>query len=278
MANLTVIVENRVPMGKDLIAEHGFSAWLETPDGAVLWDAGQGYALPQNAPRLGVDWKKLRAIALSHGHFDHTGGLAAALQLSGGAEVVCAPACFTPKFIRRDFFGKVIEVPIGMPSARAEYEGRGARFEEAGDLREVLPGVFFFTGIPMRTEFESIEPGFFIPAQAGLQADPFADDAALAVKTGRGVSVILGCAHRGMINTLRHIQSRLDAPLYSVWGGTHLLERGPEQVQATVAALLELDVKMVGAAHCTGIDRELELAHGLGERFRFAHVGARAEL
>ena len=279
MANLMVVVENRAPMSKGLIAEHGFSAWIETPDGAVLWDTGQGLALPQNAGPLGLDWKKLKAMALSHGHFDHTGGLLAALSLAGGAQVVCQPACFAAKLARREFFGKTIEVPVGMPAGRLECEAKGARFHEVTDLHEILPGVFFVTGIPMDTEFESIEPGFLLKTDAGQVADPFDDDAALAVRTGDAVSVVLGCAHRGMINTLRHVRRALNVDrVRAVWGGTHLIESDASRVQATVAALLEMGVETVAAAHCTGFDKELELARGLGGRFRFAHVGARAEL
>lgn len=276
MASLTIVAENRVALSKDLVAEHGFSAWIDTPNGSVLWDCGQGYALPQNAPRLMLDWKRLTAITLSHGHFDHTGGLATALDLAGGAKVMLHPACFTPKLARREFFGKTIQVPIGIPLPRADYVARGASFEETESVSEIIPGVFFVPSIPMKTDFEKIEPGFLIGD--GSEPDSFADDAALAVKTDKGVSVILGCAHRGMINTLRHVAEVVGGPIRQVWGGTHLVEKDPEQVMATVAALKELGVDTVAAAHCTGFDRELVLARELGESFRFAHVGARAEL
>jgi 7,8-dihydropterin-6-yl-methyl-4-(beta-D-ribofuranosyl)aminobenzene 5'-phosphate synthase len=276
---LTVVAENRVGLSQGLIAEHGFCVHLDLGESALLWDTGQGMALASNAPRLGLDWKKIQTIALSHGHFDHTGGLAAALELAGGCRVVCHPACFEGKIARREFFGKTLEIPVGMPAGREACAAKKARFQEVEDSLEILPGVFFFGSIPMDSGFETIEAGFFVRTPEGLVPDPFADDAALAVKTDKGVSVILGCAHRGLINTLRHIKNRLGVDrIYSVWGGTHLLEKNPEAVAATIAALREMEVGTVAAAHCTGFGNELKLAAALGDRFRFAHVGARETL
>jgi 7,8-dihydropterin-6-yl-methyl-4-(beta-D-ribofuranosyl)aminobenzene 5'-phosphate synthase len=276
---LTIISENRVGLSKGLIAEHGWSVCLEAGDKKVLWDTGQGMALKGNAAALGVNLKQIDLIALSHGHYDHTGGLAAALEASGGAEVICHPACFENKKVRREMFGKTLEIPVGCPWKAAQLEAQGARLRFVEDAIELAPGVHFFAAIPMRTDFERIEPGFFVDGEHGRRDDDFADDAALAVVTERGVSVLLGCAHRGMINTLEHVRARLGVErIVSVWGGTHLIERRPEQVEATIAALSRLGVETVAAAHCTGFQNESRLATALREKFVFAHVGARAEL
>ncbi len=279
MAKLTIVCENRVGLSKGLIGEHGFCALIEAGGARILWDTGQGLALARNAAALGVDLKKLDAIALSHGHFDHTGGLKDALAAAGGGRVVCEPHCFENKKTRREFFGKVIEVPIGVPWKQGELEAMGARFQFVTDSLELAPGVHFFTAIPQTTEFEKIEAGFFVDGPDGRRDDDFRDDAALAVVTERGVSVVLGCAHRGMINTLTHIKSRLGAnKIYSVWGGTHMVERKPEEVEATMAALAGLDIDLIGTAHCTGFANEARLAAALPGRFTFAHVGVKAEL
>jgi 7,8-dihydropterin-6-yl-methyl-4-(beta-D-ribofuranosyl)aminobenzene 5'-phosphate synthase len=278
-AKLSVVCENRVGLSKGLIAEHGFCALIEAEGAKILWDTGQGLALAKNGPALGINLKGLLAIALSHGHFDHTGGLKDALAMAGGAKVVCHPACFEKKMTRREFFGKQIEVPVGMPWKQSELEAMGARFEFATDSVELAPGIHFFGSIPMETDFERIEPGFFIQDEAGKRDDTFNDDAALAVLTDKGLSVILGCAHRGMINTVAHIQRRLGAvKLHSIWGGTHLIERKPEQVDATISALSSLDPETVAAAHCTGFMNEARLATALPGKFLFAHVGVKAEL
>jgi len=278
-AALTILAENKVGLGMGLIGEHGFCAHLEAGGRKILWDAGQGFCLPHNAPRLGVDLKKVDLIALSHGHFDHTGGLAHALAARGGGEVVCHPACFERKKARRNLFGRVVEVSIGMPASRSQLKELGGGFNFEEDSKELAPGVHFFTSIPMTNDYEEIEPGFFVDTPEGERPDTLPDDAALAVVTDKGVSVILGCAHRGIVNTLTHIQSRLACDgFYSVWGGTHMVDRTAEAVAAEIAALRELKVNMIATAHCTGFQNEMKLAEAFGERFAFACVGARAEL
>ena len=97
MAKMTIISENKVGLSVALIAEHGFSAYLETDDLKLLWDTGQGFCLAQNATRLGIQFGQVKTIALSHGHFDHTGGLVHALESVKGGDVFCHPACLTPK-------------------------------------------------------------------------------------------------------------------------------------------------------------------------------------
>ncbi len=262
-----------------LIAEHGFCALLDLGDKKVLWDTGQGLCLAQNPARMGIDLAGLHAIALSHGHFDHTGGLDRALQASAGARVVCQPGCMANKRVKREFAGKKVELYIGMPRSREEYGQMDAKFEFEEDTAEVAPGVHFLTGIPMETEFEAIEPGFFVQTEKAREQDTFEDDACLAVQGDKGVSVILGCAHRGMINTILHVKKRLGVDrIYSVWGGTHMMDRAHWQVEATINALRELGVEKVGAAHCTGLQNEVRLAQEMPDKFVITHVGTRAEL
>jgi 7,8-dihydropterin-6-yl-methyl-4-(beta-D-ribofuranosyl)aminobenzene 5'-phosphate synthase len=276
---MTIIAENRVGLSKALIGEHGFCAYVETQGKRILWDTGQGSCIVKNPSFLGVDLKKIDLIALSHGHFDHTGGLEHALKTRGGCEVVCHPACFENKKAERELFGKTVEVPVGLPWSRERLESLGARFRLVEDSAEIYEGVHFFTGIPMATEFERIEKGFFVDDEDGRREDGLPDDAALAVVTDKGLSVILGCAHRGMINTIKHIKSRLGIhKVHSVWGGTHMIDRTAEEVEATIDALSGLGVERIGTAHCTGFANELKVADAFPDQFVFAHVGVRAEL
>jgi len=276
---MTVVAENKVPLGKGLIGEHGFAVFLDTEHGKILWDTGQGFCVPHNLQTLNIDLQDLKAIAISHGHYDHTGGLMSALRTCGGCPVYCHPACFEDKRVARDFFGKKIEVYIGMPATKEEFESAGASFELVEDTAEIVPGVHFFTGIPMENDFETIESGFFVQEGEDKRDDSIIDDACLAVETDKGVSVILGCAHRGMVNTLRHVQKRLgNEGFVSVWGGTHMVDRTPAEVDKTIEALREMKVEKLAAAHCTGFENEARLAQAMPQSFAFATVGARAEL
>ena len=88
--NITVLCENTVP-SPGLLGEHGFAAYVETPDAHILFDTGQGFGLIQNSIRLQKDLRKVKQIVLSHGHFDHTGGLLAFLGLHGPCDIVAHP-------------------------------------------------------------------------------------------------------------------------------------------------------------------------------------------
>ncbi len=277
--SMTVVAENSVTAGIGLIGEHGFCAHIESEGKRVLWDTGQGFALPHNAPRLGVDLKKIDVIALSHGHFDHTGGLPAALAPEGERKIVCHPACFEKKMTKREMFGKTIEAFIGAPTERGRLESMGARFSFVEDSVEIAPGVHFITAIPMKNDFENIEAGFFIQKEGEKVHDDFRDDAALAIETDAGVSVILGCAHRGVVNTLERVMDMFGVKsINSVWGGTHMIDRTPEEVEKTIEALKAMNVGLVAAAHCTGLENEAKLAAALPGKFAFASVGVRAVL
>jgi 7,8-dihydropterin-6-yl-methyl-4-(beta-D-ribofuranosyl)aminobenzene 5'-phosphate synthase len=273
------LAENRVGLSKGLIAEHGFSAWIEAGGKKILWDTGQGNCIAQNPDKLGVKIKEADLICLSHGHYDHTGGLLAALKMKGGGEVVCHPAAFEDKFARVNLGGKTLDVPIGVPSPRAALEEAGGRFTFLEERAEIAPGVFFFTGIPAQTPFEPPEPGFLVKESGAFRPDLIPDDACLAVVSDAGVSVILGCAHRGIVNTLNAVADRLGRDDFaSIWGGTHMLPRSEADVEAAARALSGFKFRSLAAAHCTGFMNELKLAAALPGRFQFAAVGTKAEL
>ncbi len=276
---MTVLAENGVPMGMGLIGEHGWSALLESDDKKVLFDCGQGMCLNNNPRLLGLNLSKLDVIALSHGHFDHSRGLPVALEACGGTQVVCHPACFEKKMVRHKIGDNEITLSIGMPASQANLEKQGASFLFTTDKQEIAPGLTLITEIPMVSDFEDIEDGFFIQTDDGEKDDSFADDASLVVQGDMGVSVILGCAHRGMINSIERAKQVAGvSEIYSVWGGTHLIQRDPEQIEKTIQALESVNIQKVGTAHCTGDQVAATLCRHFGRRFEFAHVGMKVEL
>ena len=107
-----------------------------------------------------------------------------------------------------------------------------------------------------------------------LQHDTFADDLALIVKMEKGLVIILGCAHRGMINTLRHARNLTgDERVYAVIGGTHLYPKNDDQIGKTIEFLKEMDVQKIGVSHCTGFHAATRLAQAFGDRFFVNNAG-----
>ncbi|HYL80048.1 MAG TPA: MBL fold metallo-hydrolase, partial [Candidatus Acidoferrum sp.] len=250
---LTVITENTVPGKADgLYAEHGFSLFLDRPDVKLLFDAGPpGIATLHNAPRLGLDLRSADGIVLSHGHQDHTGGLAGVLRaMDRRVRVYAHPGIFADRYGKR---GDRVRYS-GLPFKREALEGLGADFDLSTDCREIAPGVHLSGEIPRRRAFETGDPEMFVKRSGELVRDLLPDDQSLAVETADGLALILGCCHAGLINTIDHIQAKLPGKhLHTLIGGTHLAFAPPDQLRQTIAILKGLGVKRLGLSHCTGL-------------------------
>jgi 7,8-dihydropterin-6-yl-methyl-4-(beta-D-ribofuranosyl)aminobenzene 5'-phosphate synthase len=141
----------------------------------------------------------------------------------------------------------------------------------------VCDGVRLTGTIPRLTDFES-EAGPFFLDEAGREPDPLVDDQAVFVETRAGTVILLGCAHAGVVNTLRHVETLSTGPVHAVIGGMHLRAAGPERIEATVRALVDRDVRHVVPCHCTGLPATAALARELGSHCTPGHVGAVLEL
>lgn len=270
---LTVITENTVP-GKagGLYAEHGFSLFLERPDAKLLCDAGPaGVATLNNAPRLGVDLRTADGMVLSHGHMDHTGGMAAVLRsIAKRIPVYAHPEVFADRYAK---LGERM-VYVGLPFKREALEGMGAAFDLSAEFRQIAPGIYVSGEIPRRRPFETGDTELFVKRNGEFKTDPLRDDQSMAVETAEGLALILGCCHSGLINTIDHFQAKLPGiPIHTVIGGTHLEFAPPEQLRETIAALKSLGVKRMGLCHCTGLKAGARLAQELGDAVAFCPVG-----
>lgn len=247
---ITTLVEDISPDPR-LEAEHGLAFWIETGSESVLFDTGQGRALFGNARSLGIKLEQAAAVVLSHGHYDHTGGLAQLLQAAPRARVYAHPAAFQPKTARN---GAGRFHSIGMPASDPEAVRKQA--EEliwTEQALEIGYGLWVTGTIPRVTEFENHQDDRFFLDEAGGQPDSLIDDQALFFEASRGVVVLLGCAHAGVINTLKHIsQLTGHKPIYTVMGGMHLGDAAPGRIESTIRALPDFKIERLGPAHCTG--------------------------
>jgi 7,8-dihydropterin-6-yl-methyl-4-(beta-D-ribofuranosyl)aminobenzene 5'-phosphate synthase len=271
---VTILVENTVA-DDALRAEHGFAVWIETAAGRVLFDTGQGPALAPNAERLGVDLSTTDAVALSHGHYDHTGGMTTALRAAPHATVYAHPAALDPKYAH---LGAFAPRAIGVPSssARALAEHRGA-FVESKRPTEVLRGVYLTGEVPRTMDFEDTG-GPFVLDEKGVAPDPMLDDQALYLASDDGVVLIVGCAHAGVVNTMRYVSELTGGrPFACVLGGMHLIGASHERIDETTEAFEELDVKRIGPAHCTGAEAVARFKKAFPDRVFPCPAGSRYE-
>jgi 7,8-dihydropterin-6-yl-methyl-4-(beta-D-ribofuranosyl)aminobenzene 5'-phosphate synthase len=274
--NITTLSENTAAFA-GLLAEHGLSVLIETGEANVLLDTGLSISVANNVEALGVDLKKVDKIVISHGHHDHTGGLRDVLRkMRKKVEVIGHPDIMASKYAKREGFPAGY---IGIPFDRRELESLGAVFVLSPEPVRISENITTSGEVPMKTEYETIDP--FLKEMKGdeLVPDKLLDDRSLFIKTDKGLVVILGCAHRGIINTLHHAQELTgEQRIEMVIGGCHLMNSSEERVWMTIAALKELGVQKIGVSHCTSLPAAAMMAHEFGEDFFFNNAGTRIEL
>jgi len=273
---ITILCENSVGPISGTLGEHGFSALIEPSQGEpLLFDTGQGLTLLHNARRMNRDLSKVHNVVISHGHYDHTGGLLPLLTECGPKQILAHPGIFTPRFRIKDS-GECC--PIGMPHGRDQLEAAGGTFGLSKEFREIAPGIWLTGEVPRVTSFETGDRGLYCDS-AGQCLDATPDDQSLMLETKRGLVVILGCCHAGLVNTLEQI-ARLSGrhDIYAVIGGTHLGFCGNEQLERTISALKGRGVHKVAASHCTGFAASARLAREMPKEFQSALVGYTLEV
>lgn len=273
---LTILCENSVGHPFGVVGEHGFACFIETQAGNVLFDTGQGIGICGNAAVLGKNLASIQAIAISHGHYDHTGGLPQVLEQTGPVPVYGHPDIFAS----RTWSDGTATRYIGMRHRREYLESLGAQFNLIRNPVEISDRIHLTGEIARNNDFEKPDPNMTLHPQGAVAVcpDPIADDLSLVVDSKKGLILVLGCAHAGMINIFDHVLETFHQDrIYAVVGGTHLGFAQPAQFDETLKALDRYGIERLGVSHCTGLEKAAELRARLGERFFFGCVGAQLE-
>lgn len=250
---ITILVEDGG--GESLTPEHGLAVWIRAGGVEGLLDAGQGKALVGNAAHLGMDLAQAQFLVLSHGHYDHSGGLAAFLEHNRLGPILFAEGALDPRWSLRP---PSAPREIGIPRSAREALNKlpPERIVPLDSPRFLGEGLGLTGPIPRTSGFEDPGGPFFLDRE-GFTPDPIRDDQALWIATEEGTVIVLGCAHAGVVNTVEFVQKISPGPIRALVGGFHLLEAGPERLDLTIRALRKVDPDLIVPCHCTG-DRAVQ--------------------
>jgi 7,8-dihydropterin-6-yl-methyl-4-(beta-D-ribofuranosyl)aminobenzene 5'-phosphate synthase len=276
LVRITVLVENTA-VGRGMRGEHGLAFWIEAGSQRVLFDTGQTpEVLLHNAEQLGIDLASIDAVVLSHGHYDHTGGLREVLRRARGTRLFLHPGALAQRFTRRrDGAVDDIGIPPGIDKGFLREHTASVSFT---DQSAAITHWLRVTGqVPRVNDFEDTGGDFYLD-RACNRTDPIVDDQATFFDTQDGTVVLLGCGHAGVVNTLQQVQELTGGrPIHAVLGGMHLINASPDRLARTVEALRGLSIGLLAPAHCTGARAQARLWSEFPGHWEPCPVGTRFE-
>jgi 7,8-dihydropterin-6-yl-methyl-4-(beta-D-ribofuranosyl)aminobenzene 5'-phosphate synthase len=266
---VTILVDNQV--SSNLKAEHGFSVLIESDGQTILLDTGQGDALFANARALDVDLGRTDILVLSHGHYDHTGGIPMVMQQASDLRIWCHPGVVQPRYAISNGTPRAIHMPHAAMAAMDSLPPRQLHWVSKNFMLSENIGI---TGpIPRETDFEDTGGPFFLD-MSGKRPDPIADDLAIWLQTDDGVVILTGCCHSGVVNTVNHVRRLTgNAKIRALIGGFHLIQADDRRIEKTAEKLSSLDLDRVIACHCTGKTATASFKSILGDRVVQGHSG-----
>ena len=278
MASITILMENTVHR-QGLTAEHGLSLWVECEDGPILFDAGQTGAWAANAQIMGIDTARAAAVLLSHGHYDHGGGMSAFPFDRTGATLYAHPAAYRPKYARRSP-GEPATHAIGLDWGPDDIRTWGGTYKANEGVTQIGKQAYAVTAIPHVTSFEPDSWQFEVETPDGVRVpDRIEEEQMLVLSLPDGLAVVVGCSHPGVINGLERVRSAFPGrPIRTVVGGTHLEKSDPERIRATADWFLRHEIHLLAPLHCTGAKTQCALLRALGDRVALVGVGDTIQL
>lgn len=237
---ITPIIENR-SKHDNLLSEHGLGLLIECGKQRILFDTGASDLIVKNAMNLNINLADIDYAILSHGHYDHTGGL----EYIKNKKVYVHPDIFIPKYEKiNDQY-----VYDGIPYSKEHYEK-----ENNLEFIEIRRSLKLTENINLHVGFTKPQPNvFYLKTDHNYTPDLFTDEVALSINTSKGLVIVTGCAHSGIINIIEKIIADNKATnIYALLGGFHLSDLTQKELEPIAEKINHYHINMIGISHCTG--------------------------
>lgn len=261
---IITLIENLVT-GSGLVAEHGFSLFIDAGERKILFDTGQTGLFMQNADKLGVDIGDIDVLVISHGHYDHTGGMYPFLECNKKARVYAKEGIFVPKHNSKKSF-------IGTPQ---HVEALDGRLVYVDSVTEVVPGVFIMPVIPLYYEIDTNFTRLYTLKGESFYQDEFEDELFIVIRKDSQINIITACSHRGITNICKAATDYFKLPVNFILGGFNMMNCGTEQFAHITSYLSDIRPDVLGVCHCTGVEKYAELAKELDTKVFYNFTGNR---
>jgi len=267
MLKITILSENHT-YNSQLLAEHGLSCLIEVNRKRYLFDTGKSGLFIKNAKIINQNIVSLDGIIISHGHYDHMGGLMSYLE-DFKAKVYASPGIFEERYSKKNTLHF-----IGSPFSQKEYEKSGVAFKFVEKPLQLDTGVFLTGPIPRLNEFEKVDDPFIIKTDKGLIADQVMDEQAMVISGDKGLIIITGCGHPGIINIINYAKKITgESNINAIFGGFHLRNISSERFKQTINLLEENQINTLIPLHCTGQKATAKLYQAFPQKVKFLSVG-----
>lgn len=250
---ITTIVENHSNELKNLSGEHGLSLLVENMEEKILFDTGQTDLILENADKLNIKLENVDKIVLSHGHYDHTGGYEGLIKKIG----------YKDTYVGKNFFNYKYRVKTdgslyfnGNPFSNYD-EIKNSPYIKAvnQEVFELSKGFYLFRDFKQRNNIEALNNRFRVKDSDSYNkyvVDDFQDEMAMVIENNKGIVIIVGCSHIGIINIVSTIKEYFNERIIGIIGGTHLIDAKKERLEYTCNFLEKLNLDFLAVSHCTG--------------------------
>lgn len=258
-----ILTNDRVKK-RDMLAEHGMSIYIEHDNNNILFDTGQSDVYCRNALLMGIELSKTDFIVLSHGHYDHCGGLIHFPKSNYFPTIYIHKSAFSNRYALNNNYSYR---NIGIPWSINDYEVISKSIVFNHNVINIAPKINICAEIPSFEAFEEVPKGLYVKKENDMTLDIMRDEQMLIIEQDNGLVVFLGCSHPGIINCLKYaLKLYPGKKIYALIAGMHLENVSDLRIQMTIQNIIDLDIKKIIPLHCTGIFAISEMKRLLANR------------